>query len=117
MIFASIDIGDETVVGAFSDLARGKQLNCIASFCSKCFKIDDSQNLGRTAEVWSMDFVHDRLENGRKLKVLNVVDDFSRVCVGQIVSDSITGKHRADFFETLEVKPKVLRCDNGPEFW
>lgn len=68
-------------------------------------------------EVWSMDFVHDRLENGRKLKVLNVVDDFSRVCIGQIVSDSITGKHLAEFFELLDAKPKVLRCDNGPEFW
>lgn len=68
-------------------------------------------------EVWSMDFIHDRLENGRKLKVLNIVDDFSRVCVGQIVSDSITGKHLAEFFESLETKPKVIRCDNGPEFW
>lgn len=68
-------------------------------------------------EVWSMDFVHDRLENGRKLKVLNVVDDFSRVCVGQIVSDSITGKHLAEFFDSLDARPKVIRCDNGPEFW
>lgn len=68
-------------------------------------------------EVWSMDFIHDRLENGRKLKVLNIVDDFSRVCVGQIVSDSITGKHLAEFFESLDAKPKVIRCDNGPEFW
>lgn len=68
-------------------------------------------------QVWSMDFIHDRLENGRKLKVLNVVDDFSRVCVGQIVSDSITGKHLAEFFEELEIIPKAIRCDNGPEFW
>jgi putative transposase len=68
-------------------------------------------------QVWSMDFIHDRLENGRKVKVLNVVDDFSRVCVGQIVSDSITGRHLAEFFEDLDRKPTVLRCDNGPEFW
>lgn len=68
-------------------------------------------------QVWSMDFIHDRLENGRKLKILNVVDDFSRVCVGQIVSDSITGRHLADFFEHLDQTPNVVRCDNGPEFW
>ena len=68
-------------------------------------------------QVWSMDFIHDRLENGRKLKVLNIVDDFSRVCVGQIVSDSITGKHLADFFEHLDQTPIAVRCDNGPEFW
>jgi transposase InsO family protein len=33
-------------------------------------------------QVWSMDFIHDRREAGRKVKVLNVVDDFSRICVG-----------------------------------
>lgn len=71
----------------------------------------------RPNEVWSMDFIHDRLENGRKLKVLNVVDDFSRRCVGQIVGDSITGKHLVQFFESLDVRPTALRCDNGPEFW
>ncbi len=68
-------------------------------------------------EVWSMDFIHDRLANGRALKILNVVDDFSRRCVGQIISSSITGKSLADFFESLEDRPRVLRCDNGPEFW
>ncbi len=64
-----------------------------------------------------MDFIHDRLENGRKLKVLNVVDDFSRLCVGQIVADSITGKHLVEFFESIDRVPLALRCDNGPEFW
>ena len=68
-------------------------------------------------QVWSMDFLHDRLENGRKLKVLNIVDDFSRVCVGQIIADSITGRQLVAFFEQLENCPKVIRCDNGPEFW
>lgn len=68
-------------------------------------------------QVWSMDFIHDRLENGRKVKVLNVVDDFTRVCVGQIVSDSITGHHLVRFFDELEKVPAVIRCDNGPEFW
>jgi putative transposase len=68
-------------------------------------------------QVWSMDFIHDRLENGRKVKVLNVVDDFSRVCVGQLISDSITGRHLAEFFDRLDRVPAVVRCDNGPEFW
>ena len=68
-------------------------------------------------QVWSMDFIHDRLENGRKVKVLNVVDDFSRVCVGQIVGDSITGRHLVEFFEGRDRVPAAIRCDNGPEFW
>lgn len=68
-------------------------------------------------EVWSMDFIFDRLANGRALKILNVVDDFSRRCVGQIVASSITRKSLADFFSRMDIIPRVLRCDNGPEFW
>lgn len=71
----------------------------------------------RPNQVWSMDFIHDRLENGRKVKVLNVVDDFTRVCVGQVIGDSITGHHLVRFFDELEVFPAIIRCDNGPEFW
>ena len=35
---------------------------------------------------WSMDFVSDQLANGRRFRVLNVVDDFSRKCVLQMVN-------------------------------
>jgi len=68
-------------------------------------------------EVWSMDFVHDRQVTGRKLKILNIVDDYDRVCVGQLVSSSITGEQLAKFFSDFEKLPRFLRCDNGPEFW
>ncbi|MFN2461649.1 MAG: IS3 family transposase [Candidatus Velthaea sp.] len=36
----------------------------------------------RPNERWSLDFVHDRLANGRKFRMLTIVDDFSRECVG-----------------------------------
>ena len=36
-------------------------------------------------ERWSMDFVHDQLADGRRFRILNIVDDYSRVCVGQFV--------------------------------
>ena len=68
-------------------------------------------------EVWSMDFVHDRRVTGEKLKILNVVDDWSRVCVGQLISSSITGEQLIKFFSGLKILPRFLRCDNGPEFW
>lgn len=71
----------------------------------------------RPNQVWSMDFIFDRLENGRTLKIFNVVDDFSKVCLGQIVNSSITGKSLVKFFSELEERPIWLRCDNGPEFW
>ena len=41
---------------------------------------------------WSMDFVSDQLANGRRFRVLNVVDDYSRECVLQIVDTSISGQ-------------------------
>jgi putative transposase len=41
---------------------------------------------------WSMDFVSDQLSNGRRFRVLNVVDDYSREMVGQLVSVSISGR-------------------------
>jgi len=40
-------------------------------------------------ERWSADFVHDQLADGRRLRILNIVEDFSRVCVGQLVHLSI----------------------------
>ena len=39
---------------------------------------------------WSMDFVSDQLSNGRRFRVLNVVDDYSRKMVGQLVQVSIS---------------------------
>jgi len=39
---------------------------------------------------WSMDFVSDQLSNGRRFRTLNVIDDYSREMLGQLVSFSIT---------------------------
>lgn len=68
---------------------------------------------------WSMDFVSDQLSNGRRFRVLNVVDDFSREMVGQLVSVSISGRQVARFLEQLceqKGKPRKIICDNGTEF-
>jgi putative transposase len=68
---------------------------------------------------WSMDFVSDQLNNGRRFRVLNVVDDFSREIVGQLVSVSITGRQVARFLTRLleqRDKPQKIVCDNGTEF-
>ena len=64
-----------------------------------------------------MDFVSDQLSNGRRFRVLNVVDDFSREMVGQLVS--ITGAQVARFLDQLferRNKPRRIICDNGTEF-
>lgn len=66
-------------------------------------------------ERWSIDFVSDKLANGRRFRVLNIVDDFSRECVGQLVDTSISGLRMTRFMDTLGRKPKTIVCDNGPE--
>lgn len=48
-----------------------------------------------------MDFVSDQLANGRQLRVLNVVDDFTRECVLQVVDFSISGERVARAFDQL----------------
>lgn len=66
-----------------------------------------------------MDFVHDRLATGRKLRVLTVVDTFSRYCP---VLDARFSYRGEDVVATLErvcatvAVPKVIRVDQGSEF-
>jgi putative transposase len=66
---------------------------------------------------WSMDFVSDQLANGRRFRVLNVIDDFTRECVLQVVDTGITGVRVARELSQCELRlPAELVCDNGPEF-
>ena len=68
---------------------------------------------------WSMDFVSDQLVNGRRFRVLNVVDDHSREMIGQLVAFSISGKRVARFLSELidqRNSPDQIVCDNGTEF-
>ncbi len=69
-------------------------------------------------ERWSLDFVHDQLADGRRIRVLNVIDDFSRKCVGQLVDTSISGARLARYLDELALTrslPASLVLDNGPE--
>lgn len=68
---------------------------------------------------WSMDFVSDQLSNGRRFRVLNVVDDYSREMVGQLTSFSISGQRVSRFLSEIGAcrsLPKSIVCDNGSEF-
>jgi putative transposase len=74
---------------------------------------------GQPNEVWSYDFVHDRLENGAGLKMLTVLDEYTRECLGILVARSITAGGVIGFLEWLILqrgKPQNVRSDNGPEF-
>lgn len=68
-------------------------------------------------ERWSLDFVSDQLANGRRFRVLNVIDDYSRECVLQVVDFSIPGERVArELDQITRSLPKTIVCDNGAEF-
>jgi putative transposase len=69
--------------------------------------------------VWAYDFVHDMCENGRKLKVLTVEDEFTRRCLTIEVEHRMTAGFVARTLLKLFVEfgaPTFVRSDNGPEF-
>ena len=69
--------------------------------------------------VWSYDFVADRLENGRPIRMLVVLDEFTRECLAIEVSRSFTAKQVIEVLRYLFAvrgTPKFVRSDNGPEF-
>lgn len=66
---------------------------------------------------WSMDFVSDQLACGRRFRVLNVIDDYTRECVLQITDVSIGGKRVAKALSASgRMLPDTIVCDNGTEF-
>lgn len=67
---------------------------------------------------WSLDFVSDALDDGRRFRVLNVVDDFSRECLACVVDTSLSGTRVVRELEALMVrrgKPLMIVSDNGTE--
>jgi putative transposase len=73
----------------------------------------------KTNEVWSYDFLFDQTADGRVLKILPIVDEFTRECLVMLVGRSLTAK---DVVKALAKAarergmPEHLRSDNGPEF-
>jgi len=69
--------------------------------------------------VWSYDFVSDRTEGGGRLRMLNVVDEFTRECLTIEVGRKFRGmdvvRTLAELF-AIRGRPGYIRSDNGPEF-
>lgn len=69
--------------------------------------------------VWAWDFVADRTETGRKLRILTLVDEFTRRCIEVEVEHRMNAKFVARTLLKLFAVhgvPKFIRSDNGPEF-
>ena len=74
----------------------------------------------RPNQCWSMDFVSDKLADGRSFRILTMVDQFTRECVGLEVDRSMTGMKVAQALERAQQErnslPESITVDNGSEF-
>ncbi len=80
---------------------------------------EDRQAATRANDIWAMDFLHDQLFDGRKIRILAVIDLFSRFSPAL---DPRFSYRAADVVGTLDRAaavtgyPRTIRVDNGPEF-
>jgi putative transposase len=69
-------------------------------------------------ERWSLDFVHDQLVDGRRFRILSVVDDCTRECLALVADTSIPGLRLARELDRImagRAKPRAIVSDNGTE--
>lgn len=73
----------------------------------------------RDGQYWAMDFVHDQLQNGRKFRVLTVIDKWHRECVALQADFALTGQSVVDALEEVAMThelPYAITVDHGTEF-
>lgn len=76
-------------------------------------------HLTEANQEWSLDFVCDAMATGRSLRILTVVDSFTRECPAIEVNTGLSGQRVTRVLEQVIAergRPQMLRCDNGPEF-
>ena len=69
--------------------------------------------------MWAVDFQFDATTDGRPVKIVSIVDEHTRECLGGLVDRSITGEdliNELDRLATCRGYPAVLRADNELEF-
>jgi putative transposase len=74
--------------------------------------------VGRINQRWSLDFVHDTLQNSRKIRALTVVDDYSREALAVEVDFSLSGARMTRVLDAIgnaRGLPETIVLDNGPE--
>ncbi len=76
-------------------------------------------NAKQANESWSMDFMSDELYDGRRIKLLTLVDNFTRESLAIEVDHSLGGRRVVEVLMSVAMKrgfPGKIRVDNGPEF-
>jgi len=83
-------------------------------------KSSKRQRSSRPNEVWSYDFIEDVTVRGRRLRILSVIDEYTRECLLLRAAPSYPARRVLDSLEEIMVcegrKPENVRSDNGPEF-
>lgn len=72
----------------------------------------------RPNQLWALDYQYDQTADGRMLRLLNIVDEFTREALVMQVERSITAEQTVSALEQLVAgrgAPENIRCDNGPE--
>jgi putative transposase len=73
----------------------------------------------RVNEQWAMDFMSDALRNGRRVRVLNIMDECTREALAVYADYSIPSVgviRQLEMLEQVRGLPEVIRMDNGPEY-
>ena len=73
----------------------------------------------RSNHVWSYDFVHDRIYDGKAFRTLNILDEYTRECLSIRVDRKLSSENVIDGLTDLFIIrgfPEYIRSDNGPEF-
>jgi putative transposase len=92
-------------------IRRKKRKHCVRE--GKPLLVRTSAN-----QEWALDFVHDAVECGRTIRVLSVVDAYTRECLALEVDSSFASRRVTRVLETIVAErgqPLAIRCDNGPE--
>ena len=77
-----------------------------------------ASHLGRSNQEWALDFACDTLATGRGIRVLAVVDAFTRENLSLEVDTSLSSRRVTRSLEDVIASrgmPEAIRCDNGPE--
>lgn len=74
--------------------------------------------LGQPNQPWALDFVSDALATGRSIRVLAVVDVFTRECLALETDTPLASQRTTRVLEQIVARraaPQAIQCDNGPE--
>ena len=92
-------------------LRRKKRKHCVRAGLPQ-------RTLTAANQEWALDFVHDAVECGRAIRVLSVVDAYTRECLVLEVDTSFASRRVTRVLEGIVAErgvPQSIRCDNGPE--